>query len=319
MPAGDDDPRPFDWVGLDVETRFTYVLALADTDADAVQAEFSGSRRRDIRTPQEHDVSGSVEGIEGATAVYGDIDRRYAEQDESFPLSAAFFRGLLEALEDRWRACVARDAAGEYLGGNTALYSNDRATFRQGGARAVRDGFGLNSPLHWRTIQDVHADPPRDTVTGYDLVGADTPRCAGTRRSSEPISSLATPSNSQVSAVRRKARLRIRREVTGRPCAGGGRGASRSPARSRAYRASVEACPLRPIGHEPRQAVDRSTEGRPGRPGCGSRCRWCRRGPSVPLRPGQWSLKRRQGHPAPSVGRPGAWYEYPTDGSLATG
>jgi hypothetical protein len=175
-PLGYDDPRPFAWSDLVVEPRFTYVLDLADSDTDAVLDGFSSGLRREIRDGRELDVTVGVEGIEGAIDVYHDIDDRYGEQDEVFPISESFYRDLLDGLGDRWRAYVARDADGEFLGGITVLYSNDLAYFWQGGARTDRGGVSINSLLHWRIIKDVLEDPPRDSVAGYDLIGANTPR-----------------------------------------------------------------------------------------------------------------------------------------------
>ena len=175
-PLGYDDPRPFGWADLEVEPRFTYVVDLADTTSDAVLSRFSTGLRREIRDGRELDVAVDVEGMDGAMAVYQDVQDRYDEQGESFPLSRAYYRDLLSTLDDRWRAYVARGPDGDYLGGVTVLYSNDLATFWQGGVRADHEGVSLNSLIHWRIIEDVIEDPPVDSVSGYDLVGANTPR-----------------------------------------------------------------------------------------------------------------------------------------------
>jgi hypothetical protein len=56
------------------------------------------------------------------------------------------------------------------------LYSNDAAYFWQGGARGEYDGTSVNSLLHWRIIEDLVDDPPLDSISAYDLMGANTDR-----------------------------------------------------------------------------------------------------------------------------------------------
>jgi hypothetical protein len=87
-----------------------------------------------------------------------------------------YVRDLWRNLGDRAQTYVARDADGEYLSGITALYSNDMAYFWQGGARAVYEGTSVNSLVHWHIISDIVEDPPVESVTAYDLMGANTER-----------------------------------------------------------------------------------------------------------------------------------------------
>jgi len=174
--TGYDDPRPFSWADLDVGTRFTYVLDLADESPDDVLTSFSKSLRREIRDGEDIDVEISREGLDGARAVYEDTKIRYQEQDKTFPLSWEYVRDLVDALEDRCRVYVARTPDGEFLSGITVLYSDEAGYFWQGGTRATHENVSVNSLLHWRVIRDVIDDPPMDSVTKYDLMGANTER-----------------------------------------------------------------------------------------------------------------------------------------------
>ena len=176
--AGYADPRPYAWSDMDVDTKFTYVLDLEDADPDEVMKSFSKSLRREIRDGADLDVEIRREGVDGARAIYEDTRVRYREQDEAFPLSWEYVRDLVEALEevDRSRVYVARTPEGEFLSGITVLYSDDAGYFWQGGTRATYENVSVNSLLHWRVIEDIIEDPPMDSVTSYDLMGANTER-----------------------------------------------------------------------------------------------------------------------------------------------
>jgi hypothetical protein len=170
------DPRPYAWDDLRVEPNFTYVLDLEDRTTDDVRQSFSRSLRREIRDAEDLDVTVESEGLDGARAVFRATEQRFAEQDEPFGVTWAYVRDLFEALGDRARTYVARDADGEYLSGVTALYSNDCAYFWQGGAKAIHEGTAVNGLIHWRLVEDVIDDPPVESVTRYDLMGANTER-----------------------------------------------------------------------------------------------------------------------------------------------
>jgi len=170
------DPRPYVWQDLDIDPAFTYLLDTADATPDELLSSFSKSLRREIRNARELDVTVSIEGVEGAKQVYEDTRGRYEEQDESFAMPWAYVRDLVTALDERARTYVVRDPDGAFLGGITVLYSNDAAYFWQGGSRATYENVSVNSLLHWRIITDVVEEPPVDSVTQYDLMGANTER-----------------------------------------------------------------------------------------------------------------------------------------------
>ncbi len=170
------DPRPYLWADLNIETKFTYVLDVEGETPDDVLSSFSKSLRRGIRDGEDLDVQIEREGVEGARAVYNNTVDRYEEQDQSFPLTWPYVRDLVTALEERARVYVARTPEGRFLSGITVLYSNDVGYFWQGGTRATYDNVSINSLLHWHVIRDIIEDPPYESVTGYDLMGANTER-----------------------------------------------------------------------------------------------------------------------------------------------
>lgn len=172
------DPRPFAWEGLDVETMFTYVLETDGRTTDDVLSAFSKSLRREVRNGLDLDVEVRQDGIAGAEQVHEQTAARYREQDQSYNLEWDYVSDLTDTLaaDDRCRVYAAYTPDGEFLSGVTVLYSNDAAYFWQGGARTTHDGVSVNSLLHWRIIEDLVEDPPRESVTRYDLMGANTER-----------------------------------------------------------------------------------------------------------------------------------------------
>jgi len=172
------DPRPFRWQDFELGTQFTYQLDLEGEDADTVRANFSKSLRRDIRDAEDLPVSVDRAGLEAARHIYEQTRARYREQDRNFPLSWDYVSDLVSALlaEERARVYVVRDETGAFLTGITVLYSNDAGYFWQGGTRTVHKDVGVNSLVHWRIIEDIITDPPRESITRYDLMGANTER-----------------------------------------------------------------------------------------------------------------------------------------------
>ena len=171
------DPRPYVWGGFDVETLWTYRLAV-DDDPDELLKDASKSLRREITDARDLDVSVEREGMDGARAIYEETRRRYAEQGRTLPVSWPYVEDLVEAMleTDRARVYVARDDEDRFLTGITVLYSNDAGYFWQGGAKSIHEGVAVNSLVHWNIVEDIAEDPPRETVDTYDLLGANTER-----------------------------------------------------------------------------------------------------------------------------------------------
>ncbi|MGM0389231.1 MAG: GNAT family N-acetyltransferase, partial [Natrinema limicola] len=138
---------------------------------------FSKSLRREMRKRDDIDLSIETEGIDAAMRIYEDVVAQYREYDDPAPLSRSFLQNLLSSLDDDcWRVYVARTPDGDYKSGVITLYSPDLAYFWQGGVSASYDGISVNSLLHRTIIEDICTDPQLESVTGYDLVGANTER-----------------------------------------------------------------------------------------------------------------------------------------------
>jgi len=177
-PTSYPDPRPYVWSELDLDTAFTYHLDI-DEDPDEFLTNCSKSLRREIRDARDAGVSVTASTDEDdVRRVFEQTQERYGEQDRGFSLPWPYVRDLTRnlATEDRCRAYVARSPDGEFLSGVVALYSNDAAYFWLGGARSSFDGTSVNSLIHWHIVEDIAAGEPRESVSTYDLMGANTER-----------------------------------------------------------------------------------------------------------------------------------------------
>lgn len=172
------DPRPYAWADFEVDTRFSYVLGLADTSPDDVLASFSKSLRRDIRDAADTDVTVETDGIDAARRIYDATERHYEQQGKHLPIRWEYTRDLVSALDDRARVYTATDPSGAFLSGIVVLYSNDSAYFWLGGTRADYEGASVNSLLHWRIIEDAMTDDDLPPVHRYELGNADNERLA---------------------------------------------------------------------------------------------------------------------------------------------
>jgi len=171
---GYEDPRPFDWQDFDVVPRFTYVVDVDTDSLEEVTGRFSHSLRREMGNLADSDVTVSVEGADMASRIVDDVLARYAEQDEPEPFDPEFALDLVDALGDDARVYVARDPEGAYLSGIIVLLGPDRAYYWHGGVRTDYENNSVNSYLHREIIADLITDPACDSITGYDLVGANT-------------------------------------------------------------------------------------------------------------------------------------------------
>ncbi|RQG89850.1 GNAT family N-acetyltransferase [Natrarchaeobius halalkaliphilus] len=172
------DPRPYAWNGFTVEPQFTYVVSLEDCDdLEDVMAGFSKSLRNEMRRYDEIDLTIDTEGIDAALRVYDDVVAQYEEYGDTAPMSRPFLRDLLSTVDDdRWRVYVARTPDGAYQSAILTLYSPDLASYWQGGVTASYEHVSVNNLLHRAILEDLVTDPELDSITGYDLVGANTER-----------------------------------------------------------------------------------------------------------------------------------------------
>ncbi|ARS90224.1 GNAT family N-acetyltransferase [Natrarchaeobaculum aegyptiacum] len=177
-PVGYEDPRPYAWNDLAVDPRFTYVVDLEGCgDLEDAMAGFSKSLRNEMRRYEDSDVEIGTEGIDAALRIYEDVVDQYAAYDDEAPMTRTFLRDLLAAFdEDRWRTYVARDPDGEYLSGILTLFGDELAYYWQGGVTASYDHVSVNNLLHAVVLEDLVTDPDLESITGYDLVGANTER-----------------------------------------------------------------------------------------------------------------------------------------------
>jgi len=172
------DPRPYLWAEDAVDVSFTYRLDLDGRTPDEVLADASKSFRRSVRDGRDLDRPVTVEGVDAAKAVFEQTKERYEEQGRGFTLTWPYVRDLLTELDDRARTYVLRDEDGAVVSGVVVLYSNDYALYWLGGTRGEYEGTSVNAVIHWTVVEDLAEDPPVESVSGYDLMGADTERLA---------------------------------------------------------------------------------------------------------------------------------------------
>lgn len=168
------DPRPYQWNHLRIIPRFTYVLDLNGATVDDVMAPFSKSLRNEMRRRETLDLTIAIEGMETAKRICAAVNERFDEQGMRSPIDWPFVRDLLDALSEHHRVYVARAPDGSYRSGIIVLYSDDTAYYWQGGVASSYDGVSVNSLLHRTIIEDIIEDPQLESITSYDLVGANT-------------------------------------------------------------------------------------------------------------------------------------------------
>lgn len=170
------DPRPYIWNGLTVAPEFTYLLDVEGRTLDDLLAGFSRDLRKDINRGADLDVSVDVEGVDAARVVYDDVAERYREQGESLGVPWPFVRDVVTSFDERCRVYVARDGDDEFRNGMIFLYSNDAVYSWFGGTRDTVDSVSTKSLVQWRMLTDLVEEPPIESVTRYDLSGANTER-----------------------------------------------------------------------------------------------------------------------------------------------
>lgn len=170
------DPRPFQWNQLEVTPEFTYVLDLDDVTDDTVMDPFSRSLRNEMRRGEETDVTVGIEGRGAAKRVWESVATHFEDQGMHPPIEWPFVRDLLEALPEHHRVYVAREPDGSFSSGIIVLYSDDTAYYWLGGITTTYDGVSVNSLLHRTVIEDIVEEPQLESITRYDLVGANTER-----------------------------------------------------------------------------------------------------------------------------------------------
>lgn len=163
------DVRPLLWNGFDVSPRHTYVVDLSPERED-VLATFSSDARRNIRSTPENAVN-IRETDGGVTRIVEHLDRRHAEQNLEFPVTASFVDDVKSVLDDDAFRAYRCTVDGEYVSGLLVL-ADDETVYRwQGGARPARDvDVPVNDLLDWRVMTDAMETGNRR----YDMLGANT-------------------------------------------------------------------------------------------------------------------------------------------------
>lgn len=207
------DPRPFHWMGMNVEPRYDYVLELGDLDSEEVIRAFSQNLRREIRNGADLDVSVTIEGPDEAERIWDDLQERHAEQGLRYPTPRSFVGDVVDRASNRSRVYVARNPEGEFLSGITLLYTNSESYFWQGGTKSSYDGVSVNSLIHWEIITDILDDPELADVERYHLGNAMNRRIARykSKFNAEPVVNYEIKSNLMVLA---RAAYDVRRQLT---------------------------------------------------------------------------------------------------------
>jgi hypothetical protein len=174
------DPRPLSWNGFRVRPKHTYTLDTTRS-RDELLATFSSDARRNLRNGEEVDYRIEIGERDAIEAIVEQVEARYREQGESYPLGSEFVTALYDGLSpERFRPYVCyRD--GEVLGGMLAPRDGHAVYRWQGGAKPDCD-LPVNDLLDWRIISDA----VDDGLAEYDLVDADTRRLNGYKAKFNP-------------------------------------------------------------------------------------------------------------------------------------
>ncbi|WP_277555962.1 lipid II:glycine glycyltransferase FemX [Halobaculum limi] len=169
---GYDDVRPFSWASYEADPRYTYVVDLSKSP-DELLSGFSSDARRNITDDHDVDyeiVEGDADDIRQIVEQTAD---RHAEQDEPFPVTAAFVIDLYEALpEGVVRPLVCR-IDGETVAGTICMEGWNTSIRWLGSAKPSCD-LPANDLLDWAACQGA----AERGLTAFDLAGANNPRLA---------------------------------------------------------------------------------------------------------------------------------------------
>lgn len=186
---GYDDPRPYIWSDVESSPRFTYRLDFEglssedlpseDPQSEELLSQFSPTLRSEIRRGRDLGVTVEQGDLSDARQIHEEEVSGSSGPDTDSALPWEYVRDLITGLGDRARVYAARGPNGSYLSGAVVLYSNDTVYYWQGGEQASYDGVNVTPLLHHRILADAVGDPPFDSVTRYDFVGANPARPGG--------------------------------------------------------------------------------------------------------------------------------------------
>ncbi|WP_232700729.1 GNAT family N-acetyltransferase [Halobacterium wangiae] len=165
-----EDSRPFDWNGYEVEPRYTYLVDL-DTSPDELLGRFSSDLRRNLSKEYDVDYEIAEEGPQAIDDIVELTRERHREQNEDFPVTAAYVRELADRLpEGTIRPYVCR-IDGEIAGGLIDLESEHTAGAWIANGKTDAP-IPVNDLLEWQVCLDA-MDRGR---TAFDLMGANHER-----------------------------------------------------------------------------------------------------------------------------------------------
>lgn len=169
---GFPDARPFVWQEYDVSPVYTYHVDVTP-DPDDLLDRFSSDARRNVTNTPEDDYTVEEGGRNAIDQIVEQVAARYAAQDVSFDVPAAFVHDLYDRLEGGAIRPYVLRVDDEFVGGILAVEYGDTIGRWMGGVRTDRDiDVPTNDLLDWTIMREAHE---RGLET-YDLVGAETQR-----------------------------------------------------------------------------------------------------------------------------------------------
>ena len=171
--------RPFRWLGFDLSPRFAYELEI-DREDEALLRSFSRDARSSIqdhydpalaatdggqlladdsgeRSVTETDAPAySIErgGADAVETIASQLERRFDEQGETFPLSRSFLRTVYETLPDGTVEVYELHVDGSPVSGRLSLCHDGRLTFWQGVPKPRVDvDVPVNDLLNWHSMR----------------------------------------------------------------------------------------------------------------------------------------------------------------------
>ena len=179
--------RPFRWLGFDLSPRFAYELDI-DRDEDALLRSFSRDARRSIQDHYDPVLAATdggqlladetrdeaatetrdgpatetdsptytIEpgGSDAVETIASQLERRFDEQGETFPLSKGFLEGVYESLPDGTVDVYHLHVDGRPVTGRLSLCHDGRLTFWQGVPKPREDvDVPVNDLLNWHSMR----------------------------------------------------------------------------------------------------------------------------------------------------------------------
>jgi hypothetical protein len=167
---GYDDLRPYVWNDFEVEPSYTYRVDITG-DPDELMMTFSSDARKNIQNTDDSRYTIREGDWRTVRRIVDRIEERYAEQDETYPLTKSFVHDLYASLPagtTRPYECI---HDGSFVGGAVTLEFDD-VLYRWQASTDHDAAIPVNDLLDWHLIEEGRTRGRER----YDLVGANTPR-----------------------------------------------------------------------------------------------------------------------------------------------